>query len=196
MKQIKFFTTAIFFAIAFVGCGSGDSGSNLLDPNDPNNPNNPASGISKLEFTTTGTFHNGSFVIVTDNESFSVTAEGYLDVNDDMASVHFYDHNQRISFILFFPASKGTHQITEGSAEGSTARIKYFDNTPGQPEFHFETDNGTITITDLECRNLSVGGSQVQIMTRAKGTFNANLSGLNGEHTQNVSGTFYYVNNE
>ena len=95
--------------------------------------------------------------------------------------------NQGFSFMLMFPANKGTHQITEESI----AHIQYNGNQIPVPDFFFQALNGTITITDLEYRNLSAGAG---VITQTKETFNANLIGADFEagedHTQNVSGNF------
>lgn len=177
MKNIHFlillFTTTFFLG----SCGSDDSG--------PDDPTNPVSGISKLEFTSTGTFQNGSFAITDNRGDDSDRATGVL--GDNIAVVTFADDNQGFSFMLMFPANKGTHQITEESI----AHIQYNGNQIPVPDFFFQALSGTITITDLEYRNLSAGAG---VITRTKGTFNANLIGADFEagedHTQNVSGNF------
>ena len=179
MKNIRIlillFTTTLFF----IGCSNDDS--------DPLDPTSPASGISKLEFTSTGTFQNGSFVITDNPESSSDRATGVLSNSDNVAVVTFADDNQGFTFMLMFPANKGTHQITEENI----AHIQYLGNQIPVPDFFFQALSGTITITDLEHRNLLTGGG---VITRAKGSFNANLLGADFEagedHTQNVSGNF------
>ena len=179
MKNIRFlillFTTTLFF----IGCESDDSNP-LIDEG--------VQKLSKLDFTTTGTFQNGSFVIVDNPENSSDKATGV--VGDNVVVVTFADDSQGFTFVIMSPASKGTHQITEESI----AYIQYNGNTNPLPEFFFSSLGGSITISELEYVNAPGSGGQAQVVTRAKGTFNANLIGANfgeGEtHTQNVSGNF------
>lgn len=179
MKNIKHIIVFVFATLLIVSCGSDDSNP-LIDDGVQN--------LSKLEFTTTGTFQNGDFVIVDNPENSSDRATGVI--GNNVVAVTFADDSQGFSFMIMFPASKGTHQITEESV----AHIQYNGNTVPVPEFFFVSLGGSVTISELEYTNAPGSGGQAQIVTQSRGTFNTNLTGYrfgdDSEHTQNISGNF------
>src|SRR5690606_29395929 len=120
--------------------------------------------------TSAGTFQNGEYLLIDNPEAPELRASGVT--AEEKAILSFVDDKQELTMVLMFPATTGTHLITDESV----AYIQYHGYSKSIPTYLFTSVSGSITVDEIETTNISLPNEEGgQLITRAKGTFSALL---------------------
>lgn len=193
MKQIKFLTTAFLMGLLFIGCSSDDS-------NPSHDPNNPASGFSRIDFTITGSDHNGSFTIIDDLNTQEIYTSGvvYHTEEGDLVNFGYSDDIQEISAGFTILGGTGTQNFSRGSLQDGffALQLAFYTQTDFSNSNTLYEKNLTVTVTEYETEPGFI--PSMSELKRIKGTFSGTVMTYEeflgeNQNTHTIEGTFYYV---